>query len=93
MDMFLKFIVIRLLIFWHKENLSAQGSMFVVPIRNPPDLKPDRSDTHGVAMKLYIILSTTAAVEQTTSSDRLDSKEGNRSLKEFLLKLYNETFL
>jgi hypothetical protein len=67
--------------------------MFVVPIRNFPDLKPDRSDTHGVAMKLYIILSTTAAVEQTASSERLDSREANRGLKEFILKLYNETFV
>jgi hypothetical protein len=32
-------------------------------------------------------------MEQSTSSERLDSREGNLSLKEFLLKLYNETFL
>jgi hypothetical protein len=44
-------------------------------------------------MKLHPIPSTTAVVEQSTSSERLDSREGNRSLKESLLKLYNETFL
>jgi hypothetical protein len=48
---------------------------------------------NGVAMNLYPIPSTTAVMEQSTSSERLDSREGNRSLKEFLLKLYNETFL
>jgi hypothetical protein len=82
-----------LLILWHKENLSAHCSIFVAHIQNPPDLKPDRNDTHilvnGVAMKLYPISSTTAVVEQSTSTERLDSREGNRSLKEFLLKLYN----
>jgi hypothetical protein len=95
MGMFLKCIVIRLLILWHKENLSARCSMFIAPIRNPPDLKPDRSDTHilvnRAAMKLHPIPSTTAVMEQNTSSEQLDSREGN--LKEFLLKLYNETFL
>jgi hypothetical protein len=90
-------MVMWLLILWHKENLSAHCSIFVVPIRNPPDLKPDRNDTHilvnGVAMKLYPIPSTTAVVEQRTSTERLDSMEDNHNLKEFLLKLYNETFL
>jgi hypothetical protein len=32
-------------------------------------------------------------MEQSTSSERLDSRKGNRSLKEFLLKWYNEIFL
>jgi hypothetical protein len=44
-------------------------------------------------MKLYPIPSTTAVMEQSTSTEQLDSKEGNHSLTEFLLKLYNETFL
>jgi hypothetical protein len=86
-----------LLILWHKENLSAHCSIFLAPIQNPPDLKPDRNDTHilvnGVAMKLYPFPSTTAVVEQITSTERLASREGSHSLKEFLLKLYNETFL
>jgi hypothetical protein len=97
MDMFFKCIVMWLLILRYNENLSAHCSIFVAPIRNPPDLKPDRNDTHilvnGVPMKLYPIPSTTAAVEQSTSTEQLDSKEGNCSLKEFLLKLYNETFI
>jgi hypothetical protein len=48
---------------------------------------------NGVTMKLYPIPSTTAVMEQSTSTERLDNTEGNQSLKEFLLKLYNETFL
>jgi hypothetical protein len=48
---------------------------------------------NGVAMKLYPIPSTTAVVEQSTSTEQLDSREDNRSLKEFLLKLYIEIFL
>jgi hypothetical protein len=95
--MVLKCIVIWLLILWHKEIVSAHCSIFIAPIRNPPDMKPDRNGTHilvnGVAMKLYPIPSTTAVVEQSTSTERLDSREGNCSLKEFLLKLYNETFV
>jgi hypothetical protein len=97
MGMFFKCIVMWLLILWHRENLSAHCSIFVAPIRNPPDLKPDRNDTHilvnGVAKKLYHISKVTAVVEQSTSTERLDSREGNHSLKEFLLKLYNKTFL
>jgi hypothetical protein len=93
MDMFLKFIVIWLLIFWHKEKLSAHCSMFVAPIRNPPDRKVAHILVNGVAMNLYPIPSTTDVMEQSTFSERLDRREGNRSLKEFLLKLYNETFL
>jgi hypothetical protein len=97
MGMFFKCIVMWLLILWHKENLSAHCTIFIVPIRNPPVLKPDRNDTHifvnGVAMKLYPIPSTTAVVEQSTSTERLDSREGNPSFKEFILKLYKETFI
>jgi hypothetical protein len=47
----------------------------------------------GFAMKLYPVPSTAAVVEHSTSTERLDSREGNRSLKEFLLKLYRETFI
>jgi hypothetical protein len=50
-------------------------------------------DLKGVVYEPEIVPSTTAVVEQSTSTERLDSKEGNHSLKEFLLKLYNETFL
>jgi hypothetical protein len=97
MATFLKCIVMWLLILWHKETLSVHCSIYVAPIQNPSDLKPDRNDTHvlvnGVARKLYHILNATAVVEQSRSSERLDGREGNRSLTEFLLKLYNEIFL
>jgi hypothetical protein len=97
MGMFLKCMVMWLLILWHKETLSVHCSIFVVPIRNSPDQKPYRNDTHflvnGAAMKLYHIRIATAVVEQGRSSDSLDSMEGNRSLTECLLKSYHETFL
>jgi hypothetical protein len=48
---------------------------------------------NGVARKLYHIPSSTAVVEKRRSSERLDSREGNHSLTEFLSKLYNESFL
>jgi hypothetical protein len=80
-----------LLILWHKEILLVHCSIYVAPIRNHPDLKPDRNDTHilvnGVARKLYHVPNVTAVVEQSRSSERLDSREGNSSLAEFLIKL------
>jgi hypothetical protein len=103
MGMFLKCVGMWLLIVWHKENVSVHCNILDVPTRNLHDVEPNstdvfaKNDTHilvnEVAMKLYPNPNTTAVMEQNTSSEHLDSKEGTDSLSEHVLKLDNETFV
>jgi hypothetical protein len=76
-------------------------SLFTGNHRDPKPISTDVSadfssenDTHDKlkesALRSYPIFNTTAVMEQSTSSELLDSREGNGSLSEHLLKLFLE---